>query len=142
MRSVMDIKAIQNLNLFEKITGAKARCCFNYNSTMIFVVPRHMLNQALGRNASNINRLSIGLNKRVRIITSPSDDQDIRDIERFVRSIVYPYDFKNAMIENDELVIFSLPRTKAALIGRDKTRLKELTEVVDCFFGIKKIVIK
>ncbi|MCX6742355.1 MAG: hypothetical protein NTX24_04265 [Candidatus Pacearchaeota archaeon] len=142
MRSVMDIRTIQNLNLFEKITGAKARCCFNYNSAIVFVVPRHLLNQALGKNASNINRLYLKLNKRVRIIISPLDNPSIGDIERFVKSIVYPYDFKNAIVENGELIIFSMPRTKAALIGRDKTRLKELTDIIDRFFGIKKIVIK
>lgn len=142
MRSVMDIKTIQNLNLFERVTTTKARCCFSYNSMIMFVVPKHFLMHALGKNASNINRLYMRLNKRVRIIASPPENPSNENVEKFLRAIVYPYDFKNAVIENQELIIFSMPRTKAALIGRDKARLKELTDITEMFFGIKKITIK
>ncbi len=135
----LDMKAIQNMNLFEKITGVKSRCCFTYNNTIIFVVPKHFMSKALGNNAANISNIGNRLNKKIRVIADP---QGKHDLEGFVQAIIYPHDFKNILLENDELVIFSLPRTKAALIGRNKSRIEELSNILEQFFGIKHILIK
>ena len=135
----LDMKAIQNMNLFEKITGVKSRCCFMYNNTIIFVVPKHFMSKALGNNASNISNIGNRLNKKIRVIADP---QGKHDLEGFVQAIIYPHDFKNIILENDGLIIFSLPRTKAALIGRNKSRIEELSNILEQFFGIKHILIK
>lgn len=135
----LDMKTIQNMNLFEKITRVKSRCCFTYNNTLIFVVPKNLMSRALGENASNISYLGNKLNKKVRIVANPLGTHDI---EQFIKSIIYPNDLKNIVLENNELIIFSLPRTKAALIGRNKQRIEELSDILEQFFGIKHILIK
>jgi transcription antitermination factor NusA-like protein len=141
MRTNLDIKSIQYINLFEKITGVKANGFFIYNSVFIFAVPRFMMSKALGENASNINRISMRFNKKVRVVPTPAGTADI---ERFVRAVIFPYDFKRADYNSatSELEVYSLPRTKAMLIGRDKTRLKELSDILHQFFGVKKVLIK
>lgn len=139
IKTKLDLKAIQNLNLFEKITHVKAKYSFSYNSIIIFAVPKALMNKAIGQKAANINKLKILLNKKTRIIAYPSS---IHDLEHFIRSIIFPYKFRKLVLEQDELYIFSAPRTKAALIGRNKTRLLELSNVLEKFFGIKKVIIK
>ena len=145
MNTVLDMKTIQNMNLFERITGVKPRCCFDYNQTRFFVVPRFLIKKALGMNAKNLPRLSV-IAKRIRIIGEP-EKKNQEEIEQFVKAIIFPHEFKKidiAMDENSnpELQIYSMPRAKAALIGRDKQRLSEMSQIVEQFFNIKKVVIK
>ncbi len=137
----LDIKAIQNMNLFEKITGVKSKYCLTYNNALIFIVPRHMMSKALGPGGSNISNISRRLNKKVRVIPHPQAQNTI-ELERFIRAMIYPHDFKSIVHENTELIIFSMPRTKAALIGRNKQRIGELSDILEEFFGIKHILIK
>ncbi|MCX8193828.1 MAG: hypothetical protein N3G19_00470 [Candidatus Pacearchaeota archaeon] len=139
LKAKLDLKTIQLINLFEKITHVKAKYCFDYNAVTIFVVPKALLNKALGKNAININKLKSHLNKKIRIIVSPAG---IHDVENFIKAIVFPYEIKKVTLENNELHIFSAPGNKAALIGRNKVRLLELSDIIEKFFGIKKTVIK
>lgn len=139
MKVKFDVKSIQYMNLFEKLTSVKARYCFNYNSTIMFVVPKFLVNRALGEKAKNIAKLEQNMHKKVRIIAQPTS---INDIDKFIKAIIFPHEFKKVVIENNEAYIFSMPRTKAAIIGRNKTRLEELSNILDQFFGIKKVIVK
>lgn len=139
MKVKLDVRSIQYMNLFERITHVKAKYCFDYNTTIIFIVPRFLMNRALGERARNISRLEQNMHRKVRIIANPTS---INDVGRFIKAIIFPYEFKKVVMENNEIYIFSLPRTKAAIIGRNKTRLEELSDILDKFFGIKKVIIK
>ena len=135
----LDIRKIQYMNLFERALGVKAKHCFMYDSTIIFIVEKRMINKALGKNANNINKLGLRLNKRIKIIAEPEENHDL---EQFINAIVFPNKFRRINIVNNELIIFSIPRTKAALIGKGKTRLHALSSIIEKFFGIKKVIIK
>ncbi len=139
MKVKLDVRSIQYMNLFERITHVKSKYCFDYDSTIIFVVPKFLMSRALGERARNITRLEENLHRKVRIIANPSG---ITDLERFVKAIIFPHEFKKIVVENNEIYIFSAPRTKAAIIGRNKARLAGLADILDKFFGIKKVTIK
>jgi NusA-like KH domain protein len=139
MKAKLDIRTIQYMNLFEKTTGIKAKDCFNYNAIIIFMVPRVLISRAFGERRSNLNRLRMKMNRNVKIISNPSG---IYDLEYFISAVISPNRFKKISLENDELTIFSLPRTKSVLIGRDKMRLKELSDILKRVFGIKRVVIR
>jgi len=145
MKATLDMKTIQNMNLFDRITGVKAKCCFDYNQTRFFVVSRFYIKKALGENARNLSRLEPQLSRRIRIIAEP-EKKNQEEIERFVKTIIFPHEFKKielAMNEGEpEVQIYSMPGAKAALIGRDKLRLQELSQAIEQFFNIKKVVIK
>ncbi len=146
MKTTLDMKTIQNMNLFERITGVKARCCLDYNFTRIFIVPRRLLRKSLGDNTRNLPIIEQNIGKRIRIIAEP-EDNNREEIQRFVRAVIFPHEFKRVEIsitENHEpeVQIYSMPRTKAALIGRNKSRLEELSQAIEQFFGIKRVVIK
>ena len=139
MRSKLDIQAIHYINQFERTVGVKANYCFNYNSTIIFIIPKALLRKALGERASNLSKLSKKLNKKVKIITNPSNKDDL---EKFISAVISPHKFKKISIDNNELTIFSEITAKAALIGKGKTKVKELSDILEKFFGIKKVMIK
>jgi len=127
------------MNLFERVTHVKSKYCFNYDSTIVFVVPKVLVSKALGAGAKNIAKLEENLHRKVRIIANPTG---INDLEKFVKAIIFPIDFKKIVVENNEAYIFSMPRTKAAIIGRNKTRLEALSDILEKFFGIKKVIVK
>ncbi len=135
----LDIQKIQYMNIFEQVIKLKAKYCFTYDNIIIFAVPKKFVTKAIGRNAQNVNRLSMRLNRKVKIVATPTSQIDL---DNFISVIIFPHKFKRLSLENHQLIIFSAPREKAALIGRGKKRLKKLSDVLERFFSIKKVIIK
>jgi len=135
MRTTLDITSIQQINLFSRITGVRAKNCFNYFNSIIFVVDSNYIDQAIGRSGENLRHLSAILKKKIRIIRSPEND----GIERFIKIIVYPLRFKKLAIEDGNVTINAGQQSKASLIGRDHSRLNELTSIVKQYFPVKEI---
>jgi len=136
MARTLDMKFIRYLNLFEKITKVRTQHCFIYNFTIVFLVPQRDMAKAIGESGKNIKKLSQILEKKVKIITIPSG---IEYIEKFILDIIYPVKFKNIEIKEDRLVISAGLQSRAALIGRNKSRLNEMKEILQQYFGIKNV---
>ncbi|MEM4325702.1 MAG: hypothetical protein QXU40_00145 [Candidatus Pacearchaeota archaeon] len=133
MPNVIDMQKIRYLNLFEKISGVRAKFCFVYNRNLIFCVPRRSIKRAIGRKGINLKKIGGILKRRVRIIAEPSKS---RGIESFLRSIVSPIDIKKNRVD-EEKVIIEGGHNKAALIGRNKGKMIELQKIIKDFFGKK-----
>jgi NusA-like KH domain protein len=124
---------IQHLNLFSQVTRINTRFCTEYNRTIIFCVPKEMVNKAVGKEGTNIRRLSEVMNKKVRVIAVPRGIQDARG---FIQTIVKPVMFKDLEIKDNEIIITAgNMQNKASLIGRDKKRFLELQKICKDFFG-------
>jgi transcription antitermination factor NusA-like protein len=106
----------------------------------VFVVPRIKVNEAIGRNNDNLKRLSSIILKRIRIIAEPKSENDV---ESFVSVLISPIQYKTLEIVKkdgaEELVITAGMESKAMLIGRNKTRLEELKNITEQYFGIKNV---
>jgi transcription antitermination factor NusA-like protein len=103
-----------------------------YNETIIFCVPKNLLNKALGEQGRNVRRISETIGKRVRIIPIP---RGLHDARGFIQTVVKPVTFKDLQINGNEIIITAGSQSKAALIGRDKRRLIELQKIAEDFFG-------
>jgi len=112
---------------------------FEYNNTIVFVVPRKLVIKAIGQNNSNLERLSQIIGKKVKIVATPNG---IEDIQNFVSVITRPIKFKAIEIKENEAVICANPQSKASLIGKGKIRLTEMENILEQYFGIKKVRIK
>lgn len=132
MVNTINMEDMRHLNLFGQITRVQTRFCFKYNNTLIFCVPYQLLSQAVGQNGQNVQRMKEVLRRRVRIIPRP---RGIQDAKNFIENIVNPLTIKEVSMDGDELIINSNRQNKAALIGRDKRRLKEMQSIVKDFFG-------
>ena len=93
------------------------------------------------KRVTDLNRLERNINKRVKIIATPTG---IRDLDNFVRSLIAPSKFKKLVMQDNELVIITgqKSREKANLIGKNKTKLKNLAALLEDFFGIKKVIVR
>ncbi len=136
MTRTLDMKFIRYLNLFEKMTKVRTQHCFLYNSTIIFLVQRQDVSRAIGEAGKNIKKLSQIMEKKVKIISIP---QGPEEIERFILDIVYPVKFKNVEIKDGCATISAGMQSRAALIGRNKTRLNEMKEILEHYFGVSEL---
>jgi len=90
------------------------------------------MSKAIGIGAKNIRMLQEIFGKRVRIIAESSGNQDA---ERFVRDVVDPIQFKSLEEKEDGFVLTAGSQSKASLIGRNKRRLIELSQIMNDSFG-------
>lgn len=130
---------IRYANLFNKITGIRCSHCFEYNNTIVFAIPRKFVMKAIGKDNINLEKLSKIIGKRVKIVAIPNGKEDI---EGFVSIITKPVKFNGIEIKGDEVVITAGMQSKAALIGRGKIRLSEMENILEQYFGVKKVRVK
>lgn len=128
---------IRYINLFNKISGVRTKHCFDYNSHLIFLVPKKLIAKSVGEEGKNIRKMNKILGKKIKIVKLPGG---LWDIEEFVSDIVHPIQLKNIEVKNNEVVI-NAGQHKAALIGRKKARLEEMKKIIAQYFGMKNIKI-
>lgn len=139
MVKTLNMQFIRYANLFGKITNIKTNHCFEYNNMIVFAVPRVFVRDAIGFNNCNLKRLSEILRKKIKIVAVPNGKEDI---ENFVSVIVSPIKIKAIDIKDNEAIINANIQSKASLIGRNKVRLNEMQNILEQYFGIKKILVR
>ncbi len=130
MTQTIDMKCMRQLNLFERLTGVRTKNCFTYNRTLIFAIPQSAISRAIGVGASNIKRLSSILGQKIRVIALPGGD-----IKKFILDIIAPIKIDSVEDYSSSVEISASIQNKAALIGRNKTRLLELEKIVKDVLG-------
>lgn len=139
MIKVLDMQSIRYANLFFKITRIRTKHCFEYNNTIVFAVPRKFVVKAIGSESKNLEKLNRLIGKRIKIVAVPNS---IEDIGNFVSVIVYPVKFKAIEVKDKEAIISANAQSKASLIGKRKSRLEQMENILGQYFGIKKVRIK
>ncbi len=138
-----DMQFIRYMNLFSRVTRIDPKHCFAYNNGLLFVVPAGAVQMAIGRDNSNLKKLSEIFGKRIRIVAQPSG---IKELGKFIAVIVAPIQFEkaevveNAETKDKEIVITTTDReAKAMLIGRGRIRETELKDILEQYFGVKNL---
>ncbi len=125
------------INLFAKTTRVQTTKVFVYNNQIVFAVPKDKVSIAIGKGAVNIKKLNEILRRKIKVVAIPAID-DNKEIEEFIKSVVAPVEFNGIEIKENSVVINAGRQSKAALIGRNRQREKELADVLKNFFGITK----
>jgi NusA-like KH domain protein len=139
MIKVLDMQFIRYANLFNKITKIRCSHCFEYNNTIIFAVPKKFVMKAIGKDSNNLSKINQVIGKKIKIVAIPRGKEDI---ESFVSLITKPVKFKAIEIKDNEAIISAGSQNKASLIGRNRVRLNEMTNILEQYFGVKKVMIK
>ncbi|NCO11194.1 hypothetical protein CO038_00500 [Candidatus Pacearchaeota archaeon CG_4_9_14_0_2_um_filter_39_13] len=132
MAGTITMQKMRYINSLNQVSRVRTSRCFVYNNTIFFAVPREFVSKAIGTGAKNIRTLQDIFSKRVKIIIEPAGNYDA---ERFIRSVVDPVQFKSLEEKEDHFVLNAGSRNKAALIGRNKRRLIELSQIMIDNFG-------
>jgi len=130
----LNMQTIRYINLLDRTSNVKTSKCFIYNNAIVFAVPKSFVSKAIGPGAMNIRRMQESLGKRIRII---AEADGIEDAERFVRTIVEPVSFKRIGIKEGTLIITAGgTQSKAGLMGREKRRMEELSQIIKDTFNL------
>lgn len=140
MAGVIDMQLMRYLNLFSKISRVSTTNCFIYNSQIVFGVPKEKVSMAIGKEASNVRRMREILGRKIKIVAMPDKD-DVHGIGEFIRDVIEPIEFTKSEIKDDSIIITAGRQNKAALIGRNRMREKELADALKNFFSITKLKI-
>ena len=132
MINTINMQDMRYLNLFAKTTGVSTRFCFRYNDFIIFSVPKELVSKAIGESGRNIKKLNEILGKKIKVVSAPKENRDVR---KFVEDVISPVMFKDFEMNPREIIITAGSQNKAALLGRNKRRLLELQKIAKDFFG-------
>ena len=140
MANVIDMQLMRYINLFARTTKVATTKVFYYNNQVIFAVPKSKVSLAIGKGACNIKRISETFRKKIKVVVMPAVD-DVEGIKKFVIDTVAPIEISGVDIKGGSITVNGGRQSKAALIGRNRQREKELADVLKVFFGINKLKI-
>ena len=129
----LTLESINNINVFENLTKAKAKDCISENGTLIFLVEEGSIKQALGKEGSNLIRLRRIMKKNIRIIGFSND------VCKFVRNLIYPN--KADIKLEGKTIIISVEDTvvKGKIFGRSRENLKRINSLVKNYFDVEEV---
>ena len=140
MAREIDMQVMRYLNLFSKVTRVSTMNCFVYNNQILFAVPKSKVSYAIGKDAANVKRLRDILRKKIKVVAMP-EEKDRASISKFVEDVVAPVEFTKIDYKEGSVTLTAGRQSKAALIGRNRTREKELSDILKDLFGVEKFKI-
>jgi len=140
MAGTIDMQLMRYINLFSKTTNVQTTKVFTYNNQIIFAVPSSKVSIAIGKGAVNVKRLNDILRKKIKVVAMPAID-DNEAIGKFVGDVVAPVEFNKIEVKENSIIVTAGRQSKAALIGRNRIREKELADALKNFFHIAKLKI-
>ncbi|MBW3003820.1 NusA-like transcription termination signal-binding factor [Candidatus Woesearchaeota archaeon] len=122
------------ISLFETITRAKVKDCFELGEKLVFVVQEGEIGKAIGKKAANVKKIEGMLKKRIRIIEFNPD------LIRFINNVIYPVKAKNIEQDNSIITITSPDsHSRGLLIGKAAEILRNNEKIVQRYFEIEEI---
>ena len=130
----LTLESINNINLFENLTGAKVKDCFSEEGVLIFLVEEGNIKRALGKNNENINRVSKILKKEVRIVGFSND------VCKFVSNLIYPNKADNVGLDGKVVIITAEDvGVNGRIFGISRENLKKINAIVRNYFDIEEV---
>ncbi len=134
MKRKYDVKLLNYMRFFEKITRTQVKDCIDDDNRIIFIVDQLQLRRAIGKNGSNVKKLERELNKKIKIVEYNPQ------IKEFVKSLIMPLRADEIIEEEGIVKIKSDDRkTKGLLIGKNGRNLRKYEEIIKRYFDIKEL---
>lgn len=132
-RMKLDSESMKLMAFFEANTGAKVKDCIS-NERLVFIINENEMGKAIGKNGANIKKMERLLKKKIKLAEFSSD------VLQFVSNLVYPVEVSDAKLEEGIVTIHGKDTsTRAMLIGRERSNINHLTNIVKRYFDIKEI---
>ncbi len=138
----LSTEGIRYIALFESLTGARARDCFEdiNNNRLIFVVKGGDMGLAIGKGGEHINRVKKTIGKHVEIIEHSDDPVE------FVKNAFHPVSIKNVNLVNkdDKRIAYVevLTKEKGLAIGRDGKNIEKVKKLSLRHHNIDDVIIQ
>ncbi len=138
----LSTEGIRYIALFESLTGARARDCFEdiNNNRLIFVVKGGDMGLAIGKGGEHINRVKKTIGKHVEIIEHSDDPVE------FVKNAFHPVSIKNVNLvtKDDKRIAYVevLTKEKGLAIGRDGKNIEKVKKLSLRHHNIDDVIIQ
>jgi len=135
-RRIYDAATLNYITLFESLTGAKVKDCI-IDEKFLIIVDKGDMGLAIGKQGANLKRVEAALKRKVRVVEFDEN------VSQFIRNYIYP--IKVAEVRDEEGIIKikgNDTKTKGMMIGRERTNLKRMTDIVKRFFNISEICVE
>ncbi len=130
----LTLDSINNINLFENLTGAKVKDCISEDGVLIFLVEEGNVKRALGKDNSNLIRVGRILKKEIRIVAFSSD------VCKFVGNLIYPNKPDEIRLEDKIVsIVVSDVTIKGRIFGRSRENLKRINSLVKNYFDVEEV---
>ncbi len=135
MKIKFDSNVIKHISLFESMTHARVKDCFeDSQDTLVFIVEKGDIVKAIGKNGETAKKLKDLIKKKIKIVESSAD------IKEFIKSLILPLKADKIEQEGDLIYLKSNDvRTKGLLIGKAASNLRNYESIVQRYFPIKEI---
>lgn len=129
---VITSEIIGYINLFENLTRARVKDCYQGSEALIFVVQEGEAGKAIGKGGENIKRLNHLLKKRVKVVEFSSDPV------KFVSNLILPIKAEIHLEDEKTILITGQgAKFKQAVLGPERKNLKELQTIVSNYFSVE-----
>jgi len=129
-------ESIGYINLFESLTGAKLKDCFFDSDVLVFLVEEGNVKRAIGKDNSNIKKISHILKKRFKILAF-SDD-----VCKFAANLIYPIKADEISLEDKTLKIRAGDSfLRGRILGRNRENLKKINKIIKNYFDVAAVVV-
>jgi len=122
------------MSIFESLTHASLKDCFEQSNRLVFVVNQGEIGKAIGKAGINIRKIERVLKRKIKIVEFNPD------MLIFIQNIFFPLKVKEIK-EEEEIVIITPPdsQTRGYLIGKSASNLRSTEEIVKRYFELKEI---
>ncbi len=129
---VITSEIIGYINLFENLTRARVKDCYQGNEALIFIVQEGEAGKAIGKGGENIKRLNQLLKKRIKVVEF-SDDPI-----KFVSNLILPIKAEVRFEDEKTIIIVGKgAKFKQAVLGPERKNLKEIQTIVSNYFDME-----
>ncbi len=131
-KRVFDFATMQTMTLFEKVTGARLKDYLPEQG--MFIVEQGQMGLAIGKGAANVRKMEHLLKKNI-VLVEFNDD-----VTLFLKNLVYPAEVSDIKEENGIVTIHGRDmKSKGMIFGREKSRLKQIKEIVKRHFSVEDV---
>ena len=126
MKKVFDIKSMQFMTIFEKITRVTPKDCIIQDNQIIFIVDMKDVGTAVGQRGANAKKLEQKLKKKIKIAGYSED------VKEFIKSLVAPLHLESVE-QTDGIIEMTAKdlKSRGLLIGRNASILRAYEEIVE-----------
>ena len=126
----LTIETIEQINLFEKVTGAHVKDCIVKDNNLVFIIEEGSVQKAV----RGLPKIESMLKKQVRIIGHSED------LNKFILNLIYPEKPENIRLDGKIVYIESQDtKVKGRIFGRSRERLQWINELVKKYFDIEEV---
>ncbi len=138
----LSMDGIRYIAIFEKITGAGARDCYEdtENNRLLFVVKNGDMGLAIGKGGEHINNVKKAITKSIEIIEHSDDPVT------FIKNAFHPIILKNInikIIDGKRIAYVEVPtKEKGLAIGRDGKNIEKVKKLSLRHHNISDVIIQ